>query len=285
MGRRFVALLRLPRSLTKEEKLERVESVITQLKLTSCADTKVGDSGNRGISGGERKRLCIAREFITRPRVVLFDEPTSGLDSTMAAMVIENMQTLSKQGVVIISSIHQPSSHVFNTFDQVLFLDEGQLVYQGPVKSCTDSFDALGYRCPSTHNPADYIMDLIVLNKLEGRHKQVLIKQNKRHFEQTTQLKFLRATTQETFPTSWYTQFYLISQRTYLSTKSEMFALRMFLLHIALMFLAGILWFDLGLSEREIYQRTSLGLWTVGTWQFFPMFGSVSPVNSLYSLL
>ena len=272
----FVALLRLPRSMTKEQKLERVESVIAQLKLTGCADTKVGDSMNRGVSGGERKRLCIAREFITRPKIVLFDEPTSGLDSTMAAMVIENMQTLSKQGVVIISSIHQPSSHIFKTFDKVLFLDDGQLIYNGLVKSCTAAFDALGYRCPTTYNPSDYIMDLIVLNKLDPQHRQTLIERSRVHYEQPGGLKKLQSSAVETYPTSWYTQFYLISLRTYISSKGEMFALRMFFLHFALTVLAGILWFGLELNESDIYEKTSLGLWIVGTWQFFPMFGSVS---------
>ena len=53
-----------------------------------CADTAIGSAMARGVSGGERKRLCIGQEMLTNPKLLCCDEPTSGLDSTTAAVVV-----------------------------------------------------------------------------------------------------------------------------------------------------------------------------------------------------
>ena len=81
---RFVARLKLPREVTYEEKMTVVEKLIKRLSLSKCADTLVGEATvgrQRGISGGERKRLSIACELIGDPRLLFLDEPTTGLDS------------------------------------------------------------------------------------------------------------------------------------------------------------------------------------------------------------
>jgi ABC-type multidrug transport system ATPase subunit len=93
----YTALLRLSATLTYGQKMERVEQVITQLKIEKCAETVIGNADSRGVSGGERKRLCIATEFLTNPSIVFFDEPTSGLDSSMALMVMKAMRQLADQ--------------------------------------------------------------------------------------------------------------------------------------------------------------------------------------------
>lgn len=69
----FAALLRLPRYFTKEQKKARVEEVITELGLAKCANTIIGDEENRGISGGERKRVAIGIELVTNPRLLFLD--------------------------------------------------------------------------------------------------------------------------------------------------------------------------------------------------------------------
>ncbi len=69
----FTARLRLPRAWSLSRKLARVETVIHSLNLGRCADTVISN-----VSGGERKRLCIAAESLVQPRLLLLDEPTSG---------------------------------------------------------------------------------------------------------------------------------------------------------------------------------------------------------------
>ncbi|KAJ6360682.1 hypothetical protein OIU77_004655 [Salix suchowensis] len=84
----FCSLLRLPESLSKQEKTLVAESVISELGLTKCENTIIGNSFIRGISGGERKRVSIAHEMLINPSLLILDEPTSGLDATAAYRLI-----------------------------------------------------------------------------------------------------------------------------------------------------------------------------------------------------
>jgi ATP-binding cassette subfamily G (WHITE) protein 2 len=74
----FSANLRLSQSVTVDERTERVRRIIQQLGLGKCADTRMGTESERGVSGGERKRTCIAMEMVLSPRILFLDEPTTG---------------------------------------------------------------------------------------------------------------------------------------------------------------------------------------------------------------
>jgi ABC-type multidrug transport system ATPase subunit len=150
-------------------KLQRVEEVIKMLHMEKCADTVVGDAGARGVSGGEKKRLCIGMELLTEPKFLFFDEPTSGLDSSHALLVAKCMRDLCRSGVTVISSIHQPSSQIFELFDDLLLLDEGNVAYFGPQADSVSFFSSLGFDCPISWNPADFFMDLLVLEDKQVR--------------------------------------------------------------------------------------------------------------------
>ncbi len=84
----FSANLRLPKYITPEEKVKRIEDTITELGLAHVADAKIGNEFIRGISGGERKRTNIGMELITAPAVLFLDEPTTGLDASTANAVM-----------------------------------------------------------------------------------------------------------------------------------------------------------------------------------------------------
>jgi len=100
----FAAKLKLQGTL--EEKLERVDEIIKDLRLTKCQNTKIGGSLVKGVSGGERKRTAIGVELITDPQLIILDEPTTGLDSFTALQVMETLRGLAASGRTVISTIH-----------------------------------------------------------------------------------------------------------------------------------------------------------------------------------
>lgn len=93
----FSAFTRLPESVSSAEKLARVETVMKQLGLSHVANSRVGDSLKRGLSGGEKKRLSIATELVTNPSILFVDEPTSGLDSFNAYQVVQTLANLASE--------------------------------------------------------------------------------------------------------------------------------------------------------------------------------------------
>lgn len=127
----FSAHLRLPTSSTKQEVNDIVDATITEMGLQECSHRLIGNWHLRGISGGEKKRLSIAIEILTKPRLLFLDEPTSGLDSAAAFFVVQTLRYIARDGRTVISSIHQPSSEVFALFDDLVLLSGGQTVYSG----------------------------------------------------------------------------------------------------------------------------------------------------------
>ncbi|KAK4535738.1 hypothetical protein CDCA_CDCA06G1763 [Cyanidium caldarium] len=160
----FSARLRLPRSMPLEKKRNRVEQVVRELGLSKCVDTMVGNAVVRGVSGGERKRVNIGIELVTDPSLILLDEPTSGLDAFQAQAVMLTMLRLARNGRTVVATIHQPRSQIFQMFDYLLLLSEGQEMYFGPAKEMVPYFAALRYPCPEYFNPADFAIDLVSLD-------------------------------------------------------------------------------------------------------------------------
>ena len=80
----FSANLRLPKTLSALEKSKRVSSIIVELGLQSCADTRMGTPLSRGVSGGEKKRTSIGMELILSPKILFLDEPTTGKKGELA---------------------------------------------------------------------------------------------------------------------------------------------------------------------------------------------------------
>ena len=87
----FSAKLRLPRSTTKQELTALTNRMLQELGLEKCADTCVGGSLLKGISGGERKRTSVGVELVVKPAMLFLDEPTSGLDSYSALGVSKHL--------------------------------------------------------------------------------------------------------------------------------------------------------------------------------------------------
>lgn len=90
--------------------------------------------------------------------MVFLDEPTSGLDSFSAVQLCQVLKRVANAGASVLFTIHQPSSEIFNSFDYLILLNKGRVMYQGPVSSVPDYFAARSKPCPTNYNPADWIM-------------------------------------------------------------------------------------------------------------------------------
>ncbi|CAI0450162.1 unnamed protein product [Linum tenue] len=158
---KYSAHLRLPSTMTKEEIDDIAEGTIAEMGLQDCADRSIGNWHLRGISGGEKKRLSIALEILTKPHLLFLDEPTTGLDSASAFFVVQTLRNIAKDGRTIISSIHQPSSEVFALFDDLCLLSGGETVYSGEAKMAVEFFAQAGFPCLIRRNPSDHFLRCI----------------------------------------------------------------------------------------------------------------------------
>ncbi|XP_071697751.1 ABC transporter G family member 14-like [Rutidosis leptorrhynchoides] len=156
----FTAMLRLPKSLTQDEKVNHVDRVVTELGLSKCKNCMIGGPLFRGISGGEKKRVSIGQEMLINPSLLLLDEPTSGLDSTTAQRIMTTIKRLANGGRTVVTTIHQPSSRIYHMFDKVILLSEGSQIYYGPGSTALDYFYSIGFSTSVTVNPADPLLDL-----------------------------------------------------------------------------------------------------------------------------
>mmetsp|Transcript_25786 Transcript_25786/g.53107 ORF Transcript_25786/g.53107 Transcript_25786/m.53107 type:complete len:667 (-) Transcript_25786:163-2163(-) len=157
---RFSAKLRLPRITTDEEIDDLAKKMLDELGLNDCANTMIGGELIKGISGGERKRTSVGVELVTKPSLVFLDEPTSGLDSYSAMQVVKVLKKIADAGCSVLFTIHQPSSEVFNSFDRLILMNKGMVMYHGPVDAVPDFFADHKHPMPKNYNPADWIMEV-----------------------------------------------------------------------------------------------------------------------------
>jgi len=167
----YVCKLRLPPETTDSEIDTRINDVLTSLGFDVADPDKdirnkiIGSPERKVLSGGQRKRVNIAQELITNPKILFLDEPTSGLASKDANEVIKLLRKLSEdEGVSIILTIHQPSNVIYSMFDHTVLLSPGGcLAYFGPA--VPDSFQ---FFTISSQNP-DELLDYIDVSKNESQ--------------------------------------------------------------------------------------------------------------------
>lgn len=154
------AMLKLPDTMSEGEKTEQVNHTLRSLGIEHCADTIIGGPFNRGISGGERKRVNIGTQLVHYPSILLLDEPTSGLDSTTSLNLMMTLRQLANGGRTIITTLHQPSSQMFMLFNSLLVMSRGRVMYHGSRPHVLGYFGSLGYKCRPNYNPADFLLEL-----------------------------------------------------------------------------------------------------------------------------
>ncbi|CAF3733578.1 unnamed protein product [Rotaria sp. Silwood1] len=128
----YTAELRLPRHFTRQQREKRVQEVMFAMGINHVKNVIVGTVLKKGISGGERKRLCVGMQLLNRPQLLFLDEPTSGLDSVTALDLVHTFHSLAhgrspEKVVTIVCSIHQPQSKIFYLFDSLILLKQGNI--------------------------------------------------------------------------------------------------------------------------------------------------------------
>ncbi|KAL4457859.1 hypothetical protein ABPG75_012724 [Micractinium tetrahymenae] len=175
----YAALLRLPREMPRQDKLQRIEVVISALGLEHCRDTIIGGFMRKGISGGERKRCSIGVELLIDPSVILLDEPTSGLDASTSMHVLSTLRHLAGGGRSIIATLHQPSFRLYEQLDKLMLLSQGHLLYYGSAAAASDWFSAQGYTLPYRVSLPDFLLDLangdVATDDRDGEHTRLFL--------------------------------------------------------------------------------------------------------------
>ncbi|RWS23232.1 ABC transporter-like protein 12 [Leptotrombidium deliense] len=147
------------RSFTSEQHLKIVTQLLFELDLRSCKDSRVSR-----CSGGEKKRLSVAMELVSKPTVLVLDEPTSGLDSASALQCVQLLRKLTQSKsnpLAIMVSIHQPSAKLLYEFHKLYLLSyNGKVIYNGPVNDLLNYFNQFNVTCPQFHNPADHALEV-----------------------------------------------------------------------------------------------------------------------------
>ncbi|KAL1082418.1 hypothetical protein V6Z11_D09G132000 [Gossypium hirsutum] len=313
----YSAQLRLPSSLTRQDIDGIVEGTITEMGLQECADRLIGNWHLRGISGGEKKRLSIALEILTRPHLLFLDEPTSGLDSASAFFVIQTLRNVGRDGRTIISAIHQPSSEVFSLFDDLFLLSGGEQVYFGEAKMAAKFFAEVGFPCPSRRNPSDHFLRCInsdfdiVAEALKGSNRITELKNTLDPLAHlpTAQIKTLlvkkyrssdyaakaRARIREisgieglviekkhSGEAKWLTQLSTLTNRSFVNMSRDLgyYWLRI-AIYVALSICVGSIFFDVGTNYNSILARGACGGFISGFMTFMSIGGFPSFIEEL----
>lgn len=140
---RWAGRLRLGQDVSSEEVDAAVQRVLAELGIQSIHGSRIGDAVTRGISGGQRKRVSLGHELLTRSTRVLFlDEPTSGLDPRTAQDIVAQARQLADNGRIVFLVTHDVSPMVVNRVDHLLVLAPGgHLAWFGPPSEACDWFN------------------------------------------------------------------------------------------------------------------------------------------------
>ncbi|MBL1069132.1 FHA domain-containing protein [Streptomyces sp. 7-21] len=131
---RLAAQLRFPGDVGEAERNARVEEVLAELKLDVHAEKRISS-----LSGGQRKRVSVALELLTKPSLIFLDEPTSGLDPGMDRDVMQLLRGLADDGRTVLVVTHSVAE--LGLCDRVLVMAPGGgVAYFGPPDEALNFF-------------------------------------------------------------------------------------------------------------------------------------------------
>jgi len=149
----------------------QVNKTLDLLKLNSHAGMKV-----KKLHPGRQRCVAIGEEIVHGPNVILMDEPVTGLGLKYTKVIMNNvLKELANQGRTVITTIHQPTSSIFQLYDTLAVLSKGRLVYMGAASEATSFFvesPNLRFSFEGYSNPADFLHDVsggLIVN-VKGEH-------------------------------------------------------------------------------------------------------------------
>mmetsp|Transcript_4399 Transcript_4399/g.11080 ORF Transcript_4399/g.11080 Transcript_4399/m.11080 type:complete len:1493 (+) Transcript_4399:44-4522(+) len=182
----FSARLRLSQDFAQDEaEVDAfVDVVLAAVGLESLHCALVGTDDGMGLSFEQKKLLSIAVELAASPSIIFLDEPTSGLDSRSAMKVVETLRKISNEGRTIIATIHQPSSAVFEMFDDLLLLKRGgNVVFHGELGDSSSKlvkyFKSEGApKIQFGENPANWMLTVMARDDMQDLEERWLRSSN-----------------------------------------------------------------------------------------------------------
>ncbi|RLN64814.1 hypothetical protein BBJ28_00021953, partial [Nothophytophthora sp. Chile5] len=135
--------------------------VVEQLGLQTCRDTNIGNALRRGVSGGERRRVTTGEMEFGMKYATFMDEISTGLDSAATFDIVTTQRDIAKKlHKTVVMALLQPAPEVFELFDNILLLNDGEVMYHGPREQAVPYFQSLGFECSPDRDVADYLLDL-----------------------------------------------------------------------------------------------------------------------------
>ncbi|KAF2878465.1 P-loop containing nucleoside triphosphate hydrolase protein [Massariosphaeria phaeospora] len=146
----------------------RCELVVSSLNLTSASNTKIGNAVQRGVSGGEKRRATLGEVLLSNASVQCWDNSIRGMDSATAYTVMKVFRAnVTEHRIAAVASLYQASQAVFDLFDCIILLYDGEQIFFGTTHVAVGYFTHLGFDLPPRTSVADYLTALT--NPAEAR--------------------------------------------------------------------------------------------------------------------